>query len=65
MCATAISFARLRRLYFGASDEKAAASSMVPAFSAAHLPSRAEIYGGLSERLASQMLKDFFAARRG
>ena len=66
MCATAISFARLRRLYFGAADEKGGGVEHGPCIfgqpTCHHAP---EIYGGLSERLASQMLKDFFAARRG
>ncbi|MES1989707.1 MAG: nucleoside deaminase [Pseudomonadota bacterium] len=66
MCATAISFARLRRLYFGASDEKGGGvehgSRIFAQPTCHHVP---EIYGGLSERAASRMLKDFFAARRG
>lgn len=66
MCATAISFARLRRLYFGASDEKGGGVEHGPRIfgqpTCHHAP---EIYGGLSERRAATMLKDFFAARRG
>lgn len=66
MCATAISFARVRRLYFGASDEKGGGvehgARIFGQPTCHHAP---EIYGGLSERRAATMLKDFFAARRG
>jgi tRNA(adenine34) deaminase len=65
MCATAISFARVRRLYFGASDEKGGGVEHGPRIFAQstchHAP---EIYGGLSERRAADMLRKFFAARR-
>lgn len=65
MCAGAISFARLRRLYFGASDEKSGGVEHGPrVFSHATCHHAPEVYGGLSERRASAMLKDFFAARR-
>jgi tRNA(adenine34) deaminase len=65
MCAAAISFARIRRLYFGAPDPKGGAIEHGPRFFAQptchHAP---EIIGGLSESRASALLKDFFAARR-
>ena len=65
MCAGAISHARIRRLYFAASDPKAGAvESGVRFFDSAachHVP---EIYGGLSEAAASAQLRAFFAARR-
>lgn len=65
MCATAISFARLRRLYFGASDEKGGGVEHGPRIYAQptchHAP---DVYGGISERRAAMLLKDFFAARR-
>jgi len=65
MCATAISFARLRRLYFGAADEKGGGVEHGPRIYAQptchHAP---EVYGGISERRAAMLLKDFFAARR-
>jgi tRNA(Arg) A34 adenosine deaminase TadA len=65
MCATAISFARVRRLYFGAADEKGGGVEHGPRIFAQstchHAP---EIYGGLSERRAADMLREFFAARR-
>lgn len=65
MCAAAISFARLRRLYFGASDPKGGAVEHGPRFFAQptchHAP---EVIGGLGEAHASGLLKAFFAARR-
>lgn len=65
MCATAISFARVRRLYFGAADEKGGGVEHGPRIFAHptchHAP---EIYGGLSERRAADLLRSFFAARR-
>ncbi len=65
MCATAISFARLRRLYFGASDEKGGGVEHGPRIFAQttchHAP---EIYGGIGDARAATLLRDFFAARR-
>jgi tRNA(adenine34) deaminase len=65
MCAAAISFARIRRLYFAASDEKGGAVEHGPRFfqqpTCHHAP---EVYGGIGETAASVLLKDFFAARR-
>lgn len=66
MCAAAISFARIGRLYFGASDPKGGAVEHGPRFFAQptchHAP---EIYGGLGEVEAARLLVDFFRARRG
>jgi tRNA(Arg) A34 adenosine deaminase TadA len=65
MCAAAISFARFRRLYFGAADPKGGAVEHGPRFFAQptchHAP---EIYGGIGEARAAELLKHFFAARR-
>lgn len=65
MCAAAISFARIRRLYFGALDAKGGAvESGVRLFNQPtchHVP---EVYGGIAESEASSLLKGFFAARR-
>lgn len=65
MCATAISFARLRRLYFAAADEKGGGVEHGPRIFAQktchHVP---EIYGGIGERRAADMLRSFFAVRR-
>jgi tRNA(adenine34) deaminase len=65
MCAGAIAFARLRRLYYGAADPKGGAVDNGVRFFAApschHWP---QVYGGLAEAEASALLKDFFSARR-
>jgi tRNA(adenine34) deaminase len=65
MCAAAISFARLRRLYFGASDEKGGAVVSGPRFYASptchHAP---EVYPGIGERAAAEILTAFFQNRR-
>ncbi len=65
MCAAAISFARIRRLYFGASDPKGGAVEHGPRFfgqaTCHHAP---EVYGGIGETAAAALLKDFFAGRR-
>jgi tRNA(adenine34) deaminase len=65
MCAAAISFARIRRLYFGALDPKGGAvDSGVRFFSQPTCHHRPEIYGGIHEVKAAAQLKNFFAARR-
>lgn len=65
MCAAAISFARLRRLYFGASDAKGGAVEHGPRFfSQATCHHAPEVYGGIGETRAVALLKSFFAARR-
>jgi len=65
MCAGAISHARIRRLYFAASDPKAGAvESGVRFYDSPACHHRPEIYGGLSASAASDQLKAFFAARR-
>jgi tRNA(Arg) A34 adenosine deaminase TadA len=65
MCAGAISFARIRRLYYAAPDPKGGAVDNGPRFfrqpTCHHAP---EVYGGLRESDAAEMLKRFFAARR-
>jgi tRNA(adenine34) deaminase len=65
MCAGAISFARIRRLYYGAADTKGGAvDSGVKFFASPTCHHRPEVYGGLSEAEAGAMLKDFFRERR-
>jgi tRNA(adenine34) deaminase len=65
MCAAAISFARIRRLYFGAPDPKGGAvENGVRFFAAATCHHRPEVYGGIGEREAADLLRGFFAARR-
>jgi tRNA(adenine34) deaminase len=65
MCAAAISFSRVRRLYFAASDPRGGAVEHGPRFFAQatchHAP---EIYGGLRETEATDMLRRFFEGRR-
>jgi tRNA(Arg) A34 adenosine deaminase TadA len=65
MCAAAISFARIRRLYFGAADPKGGAVEHGPRFFAQptchHAP---EIIGGMGETKAANLLKAFFAGKR-
>ena len=65
MCAGAISFARLRRLYYGAGDEKGGAVEHNVRFFASHGCHHApEVYSGIGESEAGQLLRDFFAGRR-
>jgi tRNA(adenine34) deaminase len=65
MCAAAISFARIRRLYYGAVDPKGGAvESGVRFFSAPACHHRPEIYGGIGASKAAAMLKEFFRALR-
>lgn len=65
MCAAAISFARIRRLYFGAADPKGGAvESGVRFFASPACHHRPEVYGGIGEAEAAAILKNFFAAKR-
>ena len=65
MCATAISFARIRRLYFGASDPKmGGVESGARVFNQITCHHTPEIYSGIQESEATDLLKSFFLARR-
>lgn len=65
MCAGAISFARIRRLYYGANDPKGGGVEHGPrVFSQPTCHHAPEVYGGFRETEASALLKAFFAARR-
>jgi tRNA(adenine34) deaminase len=65
MCAAAISFARIRRLYFGAPDPKGGAvENGVRFFASATCHHRPEVYGGIGERDAAALLRSFFAELR-
>ena len=65
MCAAAISFARIRRLYYGAADPKGGAvENGVRYFDSATCYHRPEVYGGIGETEAAELLKTFFRARR-
>ena len=65
MCAQAISFARIRRLYYGAPDPKGGGVEHGPRIFAQstchHAP---EVYSGIAESDAADLLRDFFRARR-
>jgi tRNA(adenine34) deaminase len=65
MCAGAIAFARIRRLYYGAADPKGGAvDNGVKFFASPTCHHRPEVYGGMAEAEASVLLKDFFKERR-
>ena len=65
MCAAAMSFARIRRLYFGAADAKGGAVEHgVRFFAAPTCHHRPEVYGGINESECGELLKSFFQARR-
>jgi tRNA(Arg) A34 adenosine deaminase TadA len=65
MCAAAISFARIRRLYFGAADPKGGAvENGVRLYESPTCHHQPEIYGGLRESEAAALLREFFRERR-
>jgi tRNA(adenine34) deaminase len=65
MCAAAISFARIRRLYYGASDPKGGAiENGVRFFDSPSCHHRPELYAGIGELEAASLLKNFFRERR-
>ena len=65
MCAAAISFARIGRLYFGAGDPKGGGvENGVRFFSSPTCHHRPDVYSGIGEQEASVLLKQFFAERR-
>jgi tRNA(adenine34) deaminase len=65
MCAGAVSFARIRRLYYGAADPKGGAiENGVKFFASPSCHHRPEVYGGLAAADASALLRQFFQARR-
>ena len=65
MCAGALSFARIRRLYYGAADPKGGAvDSGVRFFSSPSCHHRPEVYAGIGETEAAALLRHFFAERR-
>jgi tRNA(adenine34) deaminase len=65
MCAGALAFARIRRLYYGAADPKGGAvENGVRFFASPSCHHRPEIYGGLAAAEASALLRQFFRERR-
>jgi tRNA(adenine34) deaminase len=66
MCAAAMSFARIRRLYYGAPDPKGGAVEHgVSFFQSRTCHHRPEVYGGIGESEAAELLRNFFMERRG
>jgi tRNA(adenine34) deaminase len=65
MCAGAVAFARIRRLYYAAADPKGGAvDNGVKFFASPSCHHRPEVYGGLAEAEAGALLKEFFRQRR-
>ena len=65
MCAGAVAFARIRRLYYGVADPKGGAvDNGVKFFASPTCHHRPEVYGGLAEEAAADLLKAFFKERR-
>jgi len=65
MCAAAIAFARLRRVYYGAGDAKGGAVDHgVRLFDQPSCHHRPEVYGGIGESEAATLLREFFQVRR-
>lgn len=65
MCATAISFARIRRLYFGAYDPKSGGVEQGPViFNQKTCHHKPEIYGGICELECSELITNFFKSKR-
>ena len=65
MCAGAVAFARIRRLYYGAADPKGGAvDNGVKFFASPSCHHRPEVYGGLADAEAGALLKEFFKERR-
>lgn len=65
MCAAAVSFARIRRLYYGAADAKGGGVAHGGRFfsqpTCHHAP---DVYGGIGEQAAQRLLRDFFRLKR-
>ncbi len=65
MCAAAISFARIRRVYFGAYDPKSGGVDHgARIFEQPTCHHKPEVYGGINETACGEILKDFFKDRR-
>jgi tRNA(adenine34) deaminase len=65
MCAAAISFARIRRLYYSAADPKGGAvESGVRLYSQPTCHHAPDVYDGIAGSLSTEMLREFFQQRR-
>ena len=65
MCAGAISHARIARLYYGAADPKGGAVEHgARVFEQKQCLHKPEVYSGMGEAKAAELLRGFFAGRR-
>lgn len=64
MCAGAIINSRIKRVYFGAYDDKAGSFGSAVDFNLLPYNHKPEIYGGIMEQECSEMLRDFFKKLR-
>ena len=65
MCAAAIALARIRRVYYAASDEKfGAVENGARIFASSSCHHRPEVYSGISEEESKKLLRDFFRMKR-
>ena len=65
MCASAISFARIKNLYFGAFDPKGGAvENGIKFFNSYTCNHKPDVYGGFNEKKSSDLLKSYFALKR-
>lgn len=65
MCASAIALARIRRVYFAASDLKfGAVENGARIFASSSCHHKPEVYSGICEAEAAQLMKDFFKSKR-
>jgi tRNA(adenine34) deaminase len=65
MCASAISFARIKNLYFGAFDPKGGAvENGIKFFNSDTCNHKPDVYGGFSEKKSSDLLKSYFTLKR-
>jgi len=62
MCASAISFSRIRRVYYGASDPKSGGAFL---WEHANLHHKPEVYSGIAENECGNLMTSFFAGKRG
>lgn len=65
MCAAAISLARIRRIYYAASDKKfGAVENGARIFASSSCHHKPEVYSGISEEESKKLLQDFFRSKR-
>ncbi len=65
MCAAAISLARIRRIYYAASDKKfGAVENGARIFASSSCHHKPEVYSGISEEESKKLMQDFFRSKR-